>query len=144
MKRSALILTVSAALLAAFGGQPAGAIVPGANGRIVFSRLTCHRECLYTLLTATPNDTYEHILVGPIPQSDFDEHLIGNWSPGGERVIFMMQNGIWEVGSDGTDLHEIFHAPKGPGSTTGRPSRRTGNTSCSRDAVTQGTGTHCG
>jgi Tol biopolymer transport system component len=117
MKRSGTLLAVLATLLVAFlaATQPASAIVPGANGRIVFSRLTCHRECLYSLITATPSDANEHVLIGPIPQSDFDEHLIGNWSPDGKHVIFMMRNGIWGVRPNGTDLHEIFHAPKGTG-----------------------------
>src|SRR5437868_10577459 len=113
MKRHGVILAAFTILLLALLGstQPAGAIVAGTNGRIVFSRLTCRSMCTFSLISATASDTDEHVLFGPVPPSAFDEHLIGNWSPDGRHVIFMARQKIWEVNADGTGRHVIFTPP---------------------------------
>jgi len=41
--------------------------------------------------------------------------LAEDWSPAGTSVVFMVNQGIWQVNDDGTDLHEVFHAPRGTG-----------------------------
>ena len=127
MKR---VIGVAATLLISMGlismgllssARPAGAIVPGANGRILFARalLPCTNGCTWELVAADPNDANETVLAGPFPRSAWDDHFIANWSPDGSTAIFMADlgtgQGIWEVNADGTGLHEVFVAPAGSG-----------------------------
>ena len=51
--------------LVAFATPSALAVVPGANGRIVFARETCAPTCMYTIVAADANDTNEQVLAGP-------------------------------------------------------------------------------
>jgi Tol biopolymer transport system component len=98
---------------------PARSVVPGRNGRIVFARETCRPTCMYTIIAADANDTNETLLAGPYSRDAFDDHLIVNWAPAGDSVIFMADVGggqaIWQVSADGTGLHEVFAAPAGTG-----------------------------
>jgi len=121
MRRPIALATATAMILlgvAALGGE-ASAVVPGKNGRIVFTRETCTPTCVYTIVAADPNDTNETTLAGPYPREVFDDHFLANWSPDGRSVIFMADLGggqaIWQVGADGTGLHEVFEAPAGTG-----------------------------
>ena len=50
-----------------------------------------------TRRAADANDANETVLAGPYPDGAFDEHLIANWSPDGTSVIFMVNQGIWQV-----------------------------------------------
>lgn len=119
MRRSIIIVSILTLFgPVAIGGQ-AGAVVHGTNGRIVFSRAVCRKTTCnsfwWRIVAADPNDTHETVLAGPYPDKAFDEHLVANWSPDGTSVIFMVNQGIWQVNEDGTGLHEVFHAPRGTG-----------------------------
>ena len=101
--------------LVGFGTPSAQAVVPGANGRIVFTRETCKPTCMYTIVAADANDTHETLLAGPYPRDAYDDHFLANWAPDGKSVIFMVNNGLWQVNADGTGLHELFEPPAGTG-----------------------------
>jgi len=89
----------------------AQAVVPGANGRIVFTRADCpgNTTCSnWSIVTANANDTNEQVVAGPYPASAFDEHFIANWSPDGKSLTFMVNQGIWKVNADGSGLTDLF------------------------------------
>jgi Tol biopolymer transport system component len=99
---------------------PARAVVPGANGRIVFARATWAAGAYtYQIVAADPNGANQTILAGPYARDVFDDHFIANWSPDGSTVIFMADldgtQKIWQVGADGTGLHALFAAPADTG-----------------------------
>jgi TolB protein len=98
---------------------PARAVVPGANGRIVFARATWAGAYTYQIVAADPNGANQTILAGPYAREVFDDHFIANWSPDGSSVIFMADldgtQKIWQVGDDGTGLHALFAAPADTG-----------------------------
>jgi Tol biopolymer transport system component len=114
-----LIALVAVLAMAVLGlsvtSGPASAVVSGKNGRIVFTRRVCTSACVYEIVAADPNDTNETVLAGPYPRSAFDEHLSANWSPDGRAVVFTVNNGVWEVNSDGSDLHLLIQAAPGAG-----------------------------
>jgi hypothetical protein len=97
----------------------AGAVVPGANGRIVFARcIAAPFKCfgssgaaVWEIVAADPNDTNETVLAGPYPKDAWDDHFIANWSPDGKTVIFMANQGIWQVNADGSNLHLVWSPP---------------------------------
>jgi Tol biopolymer transport system component len=93
----------------------ASAVVSGKNGRIVFTRRVCTSTCVFSIVAADPNDANETLLAGPYPQSAFGGHLSANWSPDGKTAIFAVNDGIWEVNADGSDLHQLVHAAPGTG-----------------------------
>ena len=101
--------------LVASGAPAATAVVPGVNGRIVFARETCRPTCMYTIVAADANDTNETLLAGPYPREAYDDAFIANWAPDGKSVIFMLNGGIWQVGADGSGLHQLFEPPAGTG-----------------------------
>lgn len=126
MWRSIVVVAISAMTLLGLASAPAGAVVPGANGRIVFARCVAPFKCsgsssaaVWEIVAADPNDTNETVLAGPYPRTAFDDHFIANWSPDGTSVIFMADlgggPGIWQVNAGGTGLHEVFAAPAGTG-----------------------------
>ena len=118
MSKSLIIIVSILALvgLVADGGESA-AVVHGTNGRIVFARAVCRTTTCdhfwWRIVAADANDANETVLAGPYPDGAFDEHLVANWSPDGTSVIFMVNQGIWQVNEDGTGLHEVFHARRG-------------------------------
>jgi Tol biopolymer transport system component len=92
---------------------PARAVVPGTNGRILFTRSICTsdtRPC-WEIVAADPNDTHETVLAGPYPRSVWDDHFIANWAPDGKSVIFIANQGIWQVNADGSNLHLVWSPP---------------------------------
>jgi Tol biopolymer transport system component len=98
-------------------GASAQAVVPGANGRILFTRAICFsdaRRC-WEIVAADPNGAHETLIAGPYRRNVWDDHFIANWSPDGKTVIFMAKLGrkqaIWEVNADGTGLHAIWTPP---------------------------------
>lgn len=118
--RKLIILGLLAALagLATLTAMPAGAVVSGQNGRILFASRACSpstRICTFSIVAADPNDTNETLLAGPYPSDAFDDQFIANWSPDGKTVVFMAYQGIWAVNADGTGLHELFAAPADTG-----------------------------
>jgi Tol biopolymer transport system component len=94
-------------------GASAQAVVPGANGRIVFTRAICDSESLpcWEIVIANADDTNEIVVAGPYPRSVWDDHFIANWSPDGRSVIFMARQKIWQVNADGTGLHKVWTPP---------------------------------
>ena len=112
---SILATLVLMAALVGFGTPSAQGVVPGANGRIVFARETCTPTCMYTIVAADANDTNERLLAGPYPRDAFDDHFLVNWAPDGKSVIFMVNQGLWQVNADGTGLHVLFESPAGTG-----------------------------
>jgi Tol biopolymer transport system component len=98
-------------------GGPSQAVVPGANGRILFTRVICSsdaRPC-WEIVAADADGAHETVVAGPYRRRVWDDHFIANWSPDGAKVIFMAQLGrkqaIWEVNADGTGLHKIWTPP---------------------------------
>jgi len=118
-----LIAVVSVAGMTVLGlvaaGAPAGAVVPGANGRIVFARCIAvpskcfvpSRAAVWEIVAAGPNDAHETVLAGPYRRGAWDDHFIANWSPDGKTVIFMIHQGIWQVNADGSHLHLVWSPP---------------------------------
>lgn len=104
-----LSLFVVVGVLASGGPAPAG--TPGANGRIVFARAVCSSECVWNIVAADSGGANQTVLAGPYSRDAFDDHFIANWSPDGRSVIFMANQGIWQVNADGSGLHEVFAAP---------------------------------
>jgi Tol biopolymer transport system component len=112
----ALVTVFATAVLGlALMSGSASAVVSGKNGRIVFTRRVCTSTCVYEIVAADPNDTNETVLAGPYPRSAFDDHLSANWSPDGRAVVFTVNNGVWEVNADGSDLHLLIQAAPGAG-----------------------------
>ena len=98
--------------VAGLGGS-AQAVVPGANGRILFTRAICFsdaRRC-WEIVAADPDGAHETLIAGPYRRKVWDDHFIANWSPDGKTVIFMAKQAIWEVNADGTGLHVIWRPP---------------------------------
>jgi Tol biopolymer transport system component len=98
-------------------GASAQAVVPGASGRILFTRAICSsdaRRC-WEIVAADPDGDHETLIAGPYRRKVWDDHFIANWSPDGKTVIFMAKLGrkqeIWEVNADGTGLHAIWSPP---------------------------------
>lgn len=115
----AAMLLLTAALVGpiAYVASTANAVVPGANGLLVFSRqicLTVEDPC-WEIVVANSTDTEETVVAGPYPQGVFDEHFVANWAPDGRSVIFMADLGdgqaIWQVNADGSGFHQVFVAP---------------------------------
>jgi TolB protein len=106
-------------------GGLARAVVPGANGRILFARCIAPYKCFdksstvptWEIVAADPNDTKETVLAGPYPPGAWDDHFVANWSPDGKTVIFMADLGqgqaIWQVNADGSNLHRVWSPPPG-------------------------------
>lgn len=112
MRRFVVVsLAVAMALAGAVMTGPAGAVVPGRNGRIVFARCVWRSSCGWELIAANPDDTGEVVLAGPYPRDAWDDHFIANWSPDGTKVVFMVYQGIWEVNADGSNLHLVWSPP---------------------------------
>ena len=98
--------------VAGLGGS-AQAVVPGANGRILFTRAICFsdaRRC-WEIVAADRDGAHETLIAGPYRRKVWDDHFIANWSPDGETVIFMAKQAIWQVNADGTGLHVIWSPP---------------------------------
>jgi hypothetical protein len=143
--RQLCVLVCTAILFVTATGSTAYGVVPGENGRILFTRCVWKGDCTWEIVAADPDGSDEVVLAGPYPREAWDDHFIANWSPDGETAIFMAYQAIWQVNADGTHLHKIWNRPRSaPASTTGRASRPTGSTSCSRAAARGFPVTPCG
>ena len=114
----ALVIASGLALLGLVStGGSATAVVPGTNGRVAFARCVAPFKCfestvpVWEIVAADPDDINETVLAGPYTRDAFDDHFIANWAPDGSSVIFMLNNEIWQVNADGTDLHRVFKPP---------------------------------
>src|SRR3954469_24253341 len=94
-----LVALVAAAAMAWLGvvgiGGVSQAVVPGADGRILFARAICSsdaRPC-WEIVAADPDGSDETVLAGPYRRRVWDDHFVANWSPNGKRVIFMAKLG---------------------------------------------------
>jgi Tol biopolymer transport system component len=126
MRRTTLFLCVVPLLLALT--VPARAVVPGKNGRIVFTRFICQTICTDTtpilyqqIVVADPNGRNETVLLTE-PADTIFAFLTENWSPDGRTLIFARNtcgssgsgpSGIWTVNADGTGLSQLIEAPAG-------------------------------
>jgi Tol biopolymer transport system component len=101
-----LIAAMGTVLLAAFLTivVPAGAVVPGANGRIVFTRVVRTSSCVQRIVAADPNDTNERVLA----TYPCDDLLTPNWSPDGSTVVFATMGAVWAVNADGSGLRQLI------------------------------------
>jgi Tol biopolymer transport system component len=126
----ALLALVICSLLAL--APPASAVVPGANGRILFTRLNCVPTTgaevraqvpgcqSQSMVVATPNDADETVLVTDPSDTIFATRL-ANWSPDGRTVIFARNtcrsnapagaSAIWTINPDGAGLAQLVQAP---------------------------------
>jgi len=86
-------------------------VVPGENGRILFTRCIYRGDCTWEIVVADPDGSDEVVLAGPYPREAWDDHFTANWSPDGETAIFMAYQAIWQVNADGTHLHKIWEPP---------------------------------
>src|SRR5262249_4238914 len=90
-----------------------------AGGRILFARCISPTDCGITgdgtweIVDADLDATHETVLAGPYPRHAWDDHFVANWSPDGRSAIFMVNQGIWQVNADGTNLHVIWSPPPG-------------------------------
>lgn len=116
---SALLLATALVAPVVDAAGTANAVLPGANGLLVFSRQICQTEedpC-WEIVVANSTDTEETVVAGPYPRRVWDDHFVANWAPDGHSVIFMADLGdgqaIWQVNSDGSGFHEVFAAPAG-------------------------------
>ena len=109
--RQLSVLVCAAVLFVTATGSTAHAVVPGENGRILFTRCVWSGDCTWEIVAADPDGSDELVLAGPYPREAWDDHFIANWSPDGETAIFMAYQAIWEVNADGTHLHEIWQPP---------------------------------
>jgi Tol biopolymer transport system component len=87
------------------------AVVPGENGRILFTRCVWAGDCTWEIVAANPDGSDETVLAGGYPRDAWDDHFTANWSPDGETAIFMAYQAIWQVNADSTDLHQIWAPP---------------------------------
>ena len=99
------------------GAGEAGAVVPGANGQILFTRQLCLTDTdpCWELVVANATDTHETVVAGPYARGVFDDSFVANWSPDGHSVIFIADLGtgqaIWQVNADGSGFHQVFTPP---------------------------------
>jgi len=128
-QRALLILVICSVL--AFP-SPASAVVPGANGRILFTRLNCVPTTgavvlapvpgcrSQSMVVAMPNDANETVVVTDPSETIFATRL-ANWSPDGRTVIFARNtcrsnapagpSAMWTINADGTGLAQLVQAP---------------------------------
>lgn len=122
---SALLLATALVAPVVDAAGTANAVLPGANGLLVFSRQICQTEedpC-WEIVVANSTDTEETVVAGPYARGVWDDHFVANWAPDGRSVIFMADLGegsrIWQVNADGSNFHEVFAAPAGTGMDDG-------------------------
>jgi Tol biopolymer transport system component len=111
---------------------PASAVVPGENGRILFTRGNCVPTTsagvpapvpgcsTQSIVVANADDTNETVLVTDPSDTIFAARL-ANWSPDGRTVIFardtcranapVAPSSIWTTKADGTDFADLVQAP---------------------------------
>jgi hypothetical protein len=128
--QGAFLVLVICSLLAL--AAPASAVVPGANGRILFTRLNCVPATgaevraqvpgcqSQSMVVATPNDADETVLVTDPSDTIFATRL-ANWAPDGRTVIFARNtcrsnapagaSAIWTINVDGAGLTQLVQAP---------------------------------
>lgn len=136
LRRLTALLAVGGMVL--FGlvstGGPARAVVPGRNGRILFTRANCIPTtgagvvapvpgcASQSIVVADANDANEKVLLTDSSHTIFAGR-VANWSPDGRTVIFARDtcrnnagagpSGVWTVNPDGTGLRQLVQAPEG-------------------------------
>jgi Tol biopolymer transport system component len=109
MKRLIAIAAIAAMTLLGLvaAGSSADAVVPGRNGRILYTRGIFSSTISWQLEAADPDESHITVLA-TFPRDAFGDEMFANWSPDGTTVILNIYNAIWEVNGDGTDLHELI------------------------------------
>jgi TolB protein len=100
------VLGLVSVTLVGVGGH-AGAVVPGTNGRILYTRATFRSTTSWRLEAADPDGSNITVLAS-FPGDAFGDEMFANWSPDGNTVILNIYGAVWEVNADGTDLHELI------------------------------------
>jgi Tol biopolymer transport system component len=118
-----LLLMSATASTATAATAPSGTPVVGHHSAhpqrdlLVFTRQICDSEndpC-WEVVVSDPRENHAHVIAGPYPRSAWDDHFVANWAPDGRSVIFMADQAIWRVRTDGTGLHAVFTPPEGTG-----------------------------
>jgi Tol biopolymer transport system component len=87
----------------------AGAVVPGTNGRILYSRAIWRAGRFnWQLETAEQDGTNITVLATFPGDAIASDEMFANWSPDANTVLLNLYNAVWEVNADGTDLHELI------------------------------------
>jgi Tol biopolymer transport system component len=109
MKRSPVLWAAIGMLFLASAAidAPANAVVPGTNGRILYTRAIFHSTISWQLEAADPDGT-DMTVLATFPRDAFDEEMFANWSPDAKTVILNIYNALWVVDADGSDLHELI------------------------------------
>jgi hypothetical protein len=123
-----LLVATTAATATAAAPPPAGASQVAAHHEahqhrdlhrdlLVFTRQICDSETdpCWEVVVSDPRENHTRIIAGPYPRSAWDDHFVANWAPDGHSVIFMVDQAIWRVRTDGTGLHAVFTPPEGTG-----------------------------
>jgi hypothetical protein len=143
--RQLCVLVCTAVLFVAATGSTTHAVVPGENGRILFTRCVFRGDCTWEIVAADPDGSDEVVLAGPYPREAWDDHFTANWSPDGETAIFMAYQAIWQVnGTAPTSIRSGNRPRSARASMTDRASPPTETTSCSRGAARVSPGTRSG
>ncbi len=89
------------------------------QSKLVFDRQICDSvtDPCWEIVVSNAHEGHARVVAGPYPRSVWDDHFIANWAPDARSVIFMADLGtgqaIWQVRTDGTDLHTVFKPSDG-------------------------------
>jgi dipeptidyl aminopeptidase/acylaminoacyl peptidase len=87
------------------------------RGLLLFTRQVCDSETdpCWEVVVSDARENHAHIVAGPYPRSAWDDHFVANWAPDGRSVIFMADQSIWRVRTDGSGLRALFSPSEGTG-----------------------------
>jgi hypothetical protein len=93
-------LSIIALLGLVIGAQPAVAAAPQPSGHILFTGTICDSDTdpCWEIVVADAADEHETVVTGPYPRTVWDDHLVANWGPDGNSLIFMADLGDGLVG----------------------------------------------
>jgi Tol biopolymer transport system component len=104
MRRMSAVAVAAVTVVGLVGiGGPAHAAFPGTNGRIVFDTAFSHRPQIYTIRPdGTGRQQLTHVAKGHAVSSP-------EFSPGGTRIVFTIDEQIWVMNADGSAQHQLTH-----------------------------------
>ena len=100
-------------------GGPAMAVVPGRNGRILYTLAIFKANTVSWQLEAADPDGSDPTVLATFPRDAAGDEMFANWSPDATKVLLNIYDAVWEVNADGTDLHELISCSS-PGVDCGR------------------------